>query len=203
MRNLPKPIESSGTENFDEDDIDLFGDLPPLDPFGLKKDEVAANLAALMARMSITRSQVAERLQWNKSRVTKVLSGRANLTLATLYEFTSCMGYDFDVVFRLIREKRALQPWQRIEITSVNIPPPKGDSQRTMSEFVIEIQTPQEVMRDMESGNNKPIYFSLSRVPSENSLKTIEVGGAKQLSTPSFNFLSISTKECKNAQKIR
>lgn len=152
------------TEQYDDevgDLIDMFADLEPIDSFDVKKDEVAANLAALLALTGITRSEFAEKACWKKSRVTNVLSGKSNPTLRTVWEFCSRLGYDFDIVFRLFDEKRPSQPWQKTPQPFVTLSN-ECISGKNFFGPTLHIQTPQEVARDFDTGNHKSIYVSFA-----------------------------------------
>lgn len=141
--------------------VDMFAELEPVDPFYVKKDEVAANLAALLALTGTTRSELAERTCWKKSRITSVLSGKSNPTLRTIWEFCSRLGYDFDIVFRLFDEQRPSQPWQRTSQHRVTV---SNEFNSNKSSFypVLHVQTPLEVARDFDTGNQKSLYVSFA-----------------------------------------
>lgn len=78
-----------------------------------KLDEVSVGLCALLEHTKVSRAELARKLGWTPSRVTKVLSGEDNLTLRTLVRFLSVLDYDFDVVMRKRGAARARQPWDR------------------------------------------------------------------------------------------
>jgi len=40
------------------------------------------------------------------------LSGENNLTIKTIWEFSSYLGFDYDVVFHSADQRRPQQPWQ-------------------------------------------------------------------------------------------
>ncbi|NTV94843.1 MAG: helix-turn-helix transcriptional regulator [Thiobacillus sp.] len=180
----------TNVNNSQEDGLEeMFASLPPLDPFDIKKDEVSALLAALMAFSDVKRTELADKLTWKKSRVTSVLSGRANPTLKTIWEFSSILGYDFDIVFRAFDEQRAKQPWQRL----ANLVTPSHSEVKRQKSFVqpiYEAQTPQEVVRDIVTGHAKPLYVSVY-MPSESGLKSstmIEVTPQRALPQPSVTL---------------
>jgi transcriptional regulator with XRE-family HTH domain len=161
-----------------DDDLDLFPDLEPLHPFDIKKDELAANLSALMSYTKKTRSELARELGWGKSRITKVLSGKNNLTLRTICEFTTCLGYDFDVVFRTLVEKRPEQPWQKIRNIAIH------GYVANASAPLIDVQTANQVAKDLFEGNHRSHYFSLhvpSSSSSANPVRTIEASVGQML----------------------
>ncbi|MCL5041547.1 MAG: helix-turn-helix domain-containing protein [Gammaproteobacteria bacterium] len=67
--------------------------------FELKAQQVAVDLAEVFARTNLTQQELADRLGWKKSRVSKVLHGATNLTLKTLFQMSEAMDSDFQVVF--------------------------------------------------------------------------------------------------------
>lgn len=80
------------------------------------KIDVSVMLCSLLEKADISRSQLAEKLAWKPSRVTRVLSGDENLTLKTIFEVCHAAGMTYDVVVRKINEHQALQPWQKAAI---------------------------------------------------------------------------------------
>jgi transcriptional regulator with XRE-family HTH domain len=111
-----------------------------------------------------TRSELARELHWEKSRVSKVLSGKDNLTVKTIWDFSSHLGFDFDVVFRGTNEPRPYQPWQKAPSTSLQLSPYEilsNDSQRRASRPFIDMQTAQQVFNDFLQGNHKSHYLSI------------------------------------------
>jgi transcriptional regulator with XRE-family HTH domain len=91
---------------------DIFSHLQPISAFDVKKDYIATQLAALMSFCEKSRSDMAEGLGWEKSRITRILSGENNLTIKTIWEFSSYLGFDYDVVFHSADQRRPQQPWQ-------------------------------------------------------------------------------------------
>lgn len=139
--------------NNEEELFDMFAGLPPQNPFDVKKDHFAADLAALMVHAGKSRAEMARDLDWPKSRITSVLSGKNNLTVKTIYEFSAGLGYDVDVVFRLPSEQPAPQPWARVELVVVN--------NTETSAFQVELQTAKQVERDIYNGVERPFYLSV------------------------------------------
>lgn len=136
---------------------DLFADLPPLDPFEIKKERIATQFAALISYCGKSRTALAEELGCKKSRVSTVLSGKHNVTLKTMWDFASTLGYDFDVVFRMADERPAPQPWERNSIVDHRC---MRAEVKTIPLFV-KVQTPEQVICDFATGNQSMIYFSL------------------------------------------
>lgn len=157
MTNLTALITTNQSK-VDDDYIDAFSDVSPVDPFELKKIYLATQLAALMSYSGKTRSEMAEKLGWQKSRVTKVLSGHDNLTIKSICEFSTHLGYDFDVIFHSDEQPRPRprQPWQIQEIEKSNLP--IGSLQ--IINLPLQSQSPYEVFVDILSGNAKPNYLS-------------------------------------------
>jgi transcriptional regulator with XRE-family HTH domain len=108
-------------------DASLFGDLLKDDgelQAELAKTAVAADLAVLVARSGLSRTELAQRLGWSKARVSQVLCGNGNLTVATIHVVTRALGQRFDVVFRAAHEPRAPQAWERavkLELSGSNV----------------------------------------------------------------------------------
>lgn len=86
------------------------------DDLSIKKDEVGTNLAMLLAYSGTTRSELAGLLGWEKSRISRILSGMENLTLRTIHDVCKAIGYEFDVTFRREGTRKPMQPWQTLEI---------------------------------------------------------------------------------------
>ena len=98
-------ITAGHQELLDEEDFhSLFDDLEALEPFDVKKEEVAAQLAALLSHKKTTRSSFSRLSGWKRSRVTNVLNGNGNPTFKTLWEFAKHLGYEADLNFRLDRK---------------------------------------------------------------------------------------------------
>lgn len=138
-------------QNVVEDNFfDAFSDIGQVDPLELKKDHLGAQMAALMVFSGKNRSELMEILGWKKSRVSNVLSGKCNLTIKTVWEFASSLGFDFDVVFHALGDSPQRQPWNIEQKAFTWIPLP-----------VIEMQTARQVACDLQGGNYKDYYFSL------------------------------------------
>lgn len=68
--------------------------------FQIKAQDIAVNINRALAEAGISRAELARMLGWRPSRVTHVLSGTGNLTLRTIFDITSALGLEFDVVLR-------------------------------------------------------------------------------------------------------
>jgi transcriptional regulator with XRE-family HTH domain len=73
--------------------------------FEAKAQDVAIALASAVERAGLSRAQLAKKLDWKPSRVTKVLTGSSNLTLKTIFEVCHAVGLEFDVVLREASEQ--------------------------------------------------------------------------------------------------
>ena len=109
---------------------DLF-DFSDADPVDTKKTSIASNFCALIHHVGISRTELAEKLCWKPSRVSKVLDGSQNMTIKTMVELAVALDYDFDIHFHKINEHRSLQPWEdnlltyclnEIEVKMIDIP---------------------------------------------------------------------------------
>lgn len=83
------------------------------DSFEVKKSEVGVDLANLVSYVGVSHAEIAKRLGWKPSRVSRVLSGKENLTLRTVNEIVSSVDYEFDVIFRPHKYTKPSQPWVR------------------------------------------------------------------------------------------
>jgi transcriptional regulator with XRE-family HTH domain len=137
----------------------MFSKLVPLEVIDVKKSTVAAELAALAVYTEMSRSDISAKLGWAKSRVSKFLSGDANLTLAKISEYTVGLGYDFDIIFRDRNSARALQPWNQQNVVNEHV--------RNDNVIEIQVQTAAEVVRDINNGLAKDVYVSKAGYPSE------------------------------------
>ena len=98
-----------------QDPEDFFDDLfnfSEEDPVDIKKTSIASNFCALIHHSGVSRAELAEKLDWKLSRISKVLNGSQNLTIKTMVEIAVALDYDFDIHFHKINEHRSLQPWE-------------------------------------------------------------------------------------------
>lgn len=68
--------------------------------FEAKAQDVAIELASAVQKAGFSRAELAKKLNWKPSRVTKVLTGSSNLTLKTIFQICRAIGLEFDVVLR-------------------------------------------------------------------------------------------------------
>lgn len=73
--------------------------------FEAKAQDVAIALASAVEKAGLSRGELAKKLDWKPSRVTKVLTGSSNLTLKTMFEVCRAIGLEFDVVLRKASER--------------------------------------------------------------------------------------------------
>lgn len=151
MNNSTLTVSSSEAEY----EVDMFADLEPLSAFEVKRDYVATQLAALMLHCGKSRSDISEELGWKKSRVTQVLSGKKNLTLKTICEFSTHLGCDFDVVFHGINQPALKQPWQIGSLDSTYF---SAEKLKTIT-LPTKAQSAFEVVIDVLQGKGKEFYY--------------------------------------------
>lgn len=96
--------------NFEENHENI-ADFSKLDPFDIKKEMVADHIKSLVHHIGQTHTELCENLGWKKSRFSKVISGKSNLTLKTIFEISVATGYDFDLVFNNQNRNVCHQPW--------------------------------------------------------------------------------------------
>ena len=96
-----------------KDDFSYLFDFSDFNTVDLSKEKIASSLAALISYSGIKRKDLAKKLKWKESRLSKALSGRQNLTLKSITEITVALGYDFDIIFHKDYDiKPYIQPWE-------------------------------------------------------------------------------------------
>lgn len=80
--------------------------------FDIKAQSVSTDLVRAISELGFSQSDLAQKLGWSPSRVSRVLHGSANLTLRTLHEFASVLGLEVDVIYRRAGENKPPQPWE-------------------------------------------------------------------------------------------
>ena len=138
-------------------DFDFF-DFSDIDPIDLKKEAIAANLCSLMAFKNISRVELAEKLDWKLSQVSKVLSGRQNLTISTISKVCFALNYDFQISFHEKHEQLNVQPWERNLQTIVNL----QENNESIEQWhtLYKKQSPVEVVIDILSNKICDHYLS-------------------------------------------
>jgi len=81
--------------------------------FEIKAQSVAVDIVRAISELGLTQSQLAEKLGWKPSRVSRVLHSAPNVTLRTLHDVATAIGLEFDVIYRRTHQLRAHQPWER------------------------------------------------------------------------------------------
>lgn len=81
-----------------------------------KRDDVAITLTGMLENRTISFSDLARLIGWKPSRVSRVLSGRENLTINTIAEIVRAADFDFDLVVRPKGARRSFQPWEEEEV---------------------------------------------------------------------------------------
>lgn len=65
-----------------------------------RRDAIIETLNGLAAAKGVERPELALRLGWRPARLTRALSGKENISIATLAQITQALGADFEVVIR-------------------------------------------------------------------------------------------------------
>lgn len=102
-KSVKKPIDFSAV--WDSSDVDFR--------FEIKAQELAVDLVNALIHSGKTQAELAEKLDWKPSRVSKLLNGSSNITIKTLFVLLDALDLDFDVVFRKPNQEKPLQPWQK------------------------------------------------------------------------------------------
>lgn len=79
--------------------------------FEIKAQSVAIDLVKAISHCGLTQSEVAKKLNWSPSRVSKVLHGSSNITLRTIYAITEALELQFDIIYRSKTDECSSQPW--------------------------------------------------------------------------------------------
>lgn len=83
-----------------------------------QREDAAMALTGLLNQAGISRAELARKLDWKPSRVTRALSGNENLTLNTLTSIAEAGGMAFDIVFRPKGTCRKFQLWETKELNA-------------------------------------------------------------------------------------
>jgi len=161
-----------------------------LDKLEMKQMQWSSSLTALMINLGKTRSQMAELIGWNKSRITRILGGETNPTLATVYAFSEALGFDFDIVFYNKDHPRPVQFWNKFSFISsvVDIKP--------VLQFVPQHKS--EVASDLLNDSMSEFYIKI--VVEKTPMKTI-VGSVETIAIDDFSSnktFSISSRPLSN-----
>lgn len=141
-------------------ELSMFGDIYDVDMSAMQMESIASDLVFLLKHSGLSRSELASRLGWNKSRVTRILSGDENLTIKTITSVAECLGYGFDVIFYNENYEQPKQPWHIDRINkSVSAEPV-----HTKSPFEFKFQSSKDVFNDLMKGDDADAYISISKV---------------------------------------
>lgn len=150
--------------------ISMFGDIYDIDMSVMQMESIATDLVFLLKHSGLSRSDIASKLGWSKSRVTKVLSGDENLTIRTITSMAECLGYGFDVIFYNENYEQPKQPWHIDRLNkSVRAEPV---SSKTQIEF--KLQDAKEVFEDLLAGKDAPYYISLNKTFDVNKIESLQ-----------------------------
>lgn len=151
-------------------ELSMFGDIYDVDMSVMQMESIASDLVFLLRHSGLSRSELASRLGWNKSRVTKVLSGDENLTIKTITSVAECLGYGFDVVFYNESYDQPKQPWHIDRINK----PVSVEPVHTKAPFELKFQSGKEVFKDLMKGNDADAYISISKVFDINKIESLQ-----------------------------
>ena len=162
-------------------DFDFF-DFSDLDPIDLKKDAIAADLCALMAFKNISRVELAKKLNWKLSQVSKVLSGKQNLTISTISKVCFALKYDFQISFHEEHEQLNLK------------------NNTTENWHVLyKKQSPVEIVIDILSNKVSDYYLTPISVNSYNNKMTL---GEKKTSVVNPHLKALQRNEAPSLTKV-
>lgn len=148
------------------------------DSLELKKMQWGSALNALMIHSGKTRSEMAQCSGITKGRITRILSGDANLTLETVCKFAHALGYDVDIAFYNSTETKPYQPWN------------KGQGEfatyRKIKTLMLHDITPTTVIHAASKDGLTPTYIVESN--QRNKLNCIAISKASYLQCDNFAF---------------
>ena len=140
-------------------ELSIFDDIYGADMSVMQMESIASDLVFLLKHSGLSRSELASRLGWNKSRVTKVLSGDENLTIKTITSVAECLGYGFDVVFYNENYDQPKQPWhidrlnKSVQAEPLHLKAPSVE---------LKLQNSEDVFNDFMEGNDAKYYISVN-----------------------------------------
>lgn len=146
-------------------ELSMFGDIYDIDMSVMQMENVASDLVFLLKHSGLSRSNLANKLGWNKSRVTKVLSGDENLTIKTITSVAESLGYGFDVVFYNEKYEQPKQPWHIDKLTKALI----TESVESKQHMAFKVQGSNEVFNDLMAGKDADYYISFNNSPNDNT----------------------------------
>lgn len=156
----------------------IFGNSYDVDMSAMQMESIATDLVFLLKHSGLSRSELASKLGWSKSRITKVLSGDENLTVKTITYIAECLGYAFDVVFYNENYEQPKQPWH---IDKFNKSAPALEIHLD-DHIELRVQEGNEVFQDMLAGEDASHYirvgktFDIDKIRSVHSDVDLSVG---------------------------
>lgn len=98
--------------------------------------EFTEEVARRMKSLGLTRKSLAERLNWSKSRISKVLNGRPNLTIDTVAQIAFALDWKPKLSFRPIAEEprgsQGREVWQSAPTGTGHRPAPGWDAEENL-----------------------------------------------------------------------
>lgn len=161
----------------------IFGNSYDVDMSAMQMESIATDLVFLLKHSGLSRSELASKLGWSKSRITKVLSGDENLTVKTITSIAECLGYAFDVVFYNENYEQPKQPWA-IDRENKKITTPEQIAKPKT--FNLELQTGDQVVSDVLAGKESDQYIKVTEFEKDGSRYFITKSDAQSLPT-TFN----------------
>ncbi|MDP1678578.1 MAG: hypothetical protein Q8L02_00360 [Candidatus Nitrotoga sp.] len=147
---------------------------------------VLEKFAALEREEKMNRAELARKIRRKPEQITRWLGSPGNWTLDTLSDLLLGMGMEPEVSVRSLASGGITKSMQHASWTLPN--------------FLVDVQTPQQVTQDIADGNHKHLYFSFRMIDDQNlSMNTIET---KSLPTPSQpTTITIAHKETVHANQ--
>lgn len=131
---------------------------------------VLAEFAAQERHGKTSRAELARKIRRKPEQITRWLGSPGNWTLDTLSDLLLGMGLEPAVSVRSLAS---------VGLSNMTTMRPTSMAWA----YTVEVQTPQEVMRDIADGNHKPLYFSLEILP-HGSAGTISINAPPRPALP-------------------
>lgn len=150
--------------------VSMFGCMHDIDMSVMQMESIATDLVFLLKHSGLSRSELATKLGWSKSRVTKVLSGDENLTVRTITSVAECLGYAFDVVFYNENYDQPKQPWH-IDKLNKSI---RAEPIHSKPQFEFKLKNSKDVFNDLMEGNDADAYISINELLDINKIEILK-----------------------------
>lgn len=160
----------------------IFGNSYDIDMSAMQMESIATDLVFLLKHSGLSRSELASKLGWSKSRITKVLSGDENLTVKTITSIAESLGYAFDVVFYNENYEQPKQPWHIDKMNKSVCAEPVYSK----SSFELKVQESRDVFDDLMKGNDADAYISINQISNINEIGLIQVNKTLSHNEKSF-----------------